>query len=252
MDVKNVGSRGTMVTYQDLVDTEFGCTTNIYVIKGREGSIVIDTFLGEQIMAETMVTLERDPNSVWAVINTHSDWDHIWGNSLFRNAHVIAHDNFSDQVEFPDSPGFQELEKYAMGEVDIKLPDITFDSRLHLSGEGLELFHSPGHSVDSITIYDEKDRILIAGDNCEKPIPSYVNPFLLEEHLASLKQYLTYDFEAIIPGHGEMMTRTDLLTNIQYIQDLIEGDESKLKAYETGPCKMNHLTNQLYMESLKD
>lgn len=249
MDIRKVGSRGTMVTYQELADTEFACTSNIYVIEGEGELVVIDTFLGPQIMARTFQHLQLDPDQVRTVVNTHSDWDHIWGNSYFENARVIAHRYFTDLLDRADSPEFQELEKYAAGPIEIKDPDLTFDSRIRFPALGLELFHSPGHSADSISIYDEKDHILIVGDNCEWPIPSYVNGLLLEQHRASLRNYLTYEFEYIIPGHGEIMTREGLLENICYIEDLIEGDEEKLRSYETGAAKLIHLTNRMVMEN---
>lgn len=246
MDIRKIGSRGTLVTYTELLDTEFACTSNIYLIDER---VIIDTFLGPEIMAKTFRLLEADPGFVKSVINTHSDWDHIWGNSFFDKASVIAHETFMDLVEYPDGSEFQELKKYARGEISIRTPDITFDSKLFLKGAGLELFHTPGHTGDSISVYDEKDKVLIAGDNCEKPIPSYISPLLLEAHRASLMKYLEYDFDTIIPGHGEVLTREDLLQNIQYLQDLIDGDEKKLRRYEEGDFKLTHLTNQVFMQN---
>ena len=249
MDMQKVGSRGTVVTYQELADTEFACTTNIYVISCNGQLVVIDTFLGPRIMAETFRELEADANKVKIVINTHSDWDHIWGNSYFENAIIVAHKSFEEHLKHTDAEEFQELEKYARGPIKIIHPSLTFDERIYFERLGLEVFYSPGHTGDSISIYDREDKILIVGDNCESPIPSYVNGLLLEEHLASLKNYLTYDFEFIVPGHGKMMTREDLVDNIQYIEDLIEGDADKLKFYEMGASKLIHLTNQLYMEN---
>lgn len=249
MDMQKVGSRGTMVTYQELADTEFACTSNIYIISCSGEMVVIDTFLGPRIMADTFQELEANAKEVKIVINTHSDWDHIWGNSYFKNSMIVAHKNFAEYLMKTDTEEFQELEKYAEGPIEIIHPTLTFDKRIYFEKLGIEVFYSPGHTGDSISIYDTKDKILIVGDNCESPIPSYVNGLLLEEHLESLKNYLTYDFEFIIPGHGKMMTRQDLVDNIQYIEDLIEGDPDKLKFYEMGESKLIHLTNQLYMEN---
>lgn len=248
MDIIQVGSRGTMVTYQDLVDTEFSCSSNIYIINAGEDQVVIDTFLGPDIMARTWRELARDPREVRTVVNTHSDWDHIWGNAYFTEATFLAHDKFSSLVVLPDSPSFQELKPYAMGTIKLRMPDLTFDSRLQLPALGLKLFASAGHTADSISVYDEVDRILIVGDNCEAPIPSYINPFLLEQHLATLRGYLTWDFAFIVPGHGPLMTRDDLLGNIEYLEAILEGDTGKLRQYSEGPAKLTHLTNLAILE----
>lgn len=251
MDIKHIGSRGIIVNYNDLVDTDFSCTTNIYIINDPIARVIIDTFLGPDIMAETVKALTIDPVSIKKVINTHSDWDHIWGNSYFPQAEIIAHARFPELVDYPDSPDFVELKKYARGPIKIVESALTFDSKIALPGIGLEIFYTPGHSVDSISVYDKKDHILIVGDNCEAPIPSYVDAFLLEQHLSSLVRYLDFDFEYIIPGHGEVMTRKDLLVNIQYLEDLIRGDEADLAQYLDGEFKMNHLTNLMYMGEYK-
>lgn len=251
MDIKHIGTRGIVVNYDDLVDTDFSCTTNVYIINDPEMKVIIDTFLGPDIMAETFKALKLDPKDIKTVINTHSDWDHIWGNSLFSQAQTIAHTSFRELVNYPDTPEFVELRQYASGPVKVQEPSITFESNLRLPVPGLELFHTPGHTADSISIYDEKDRVLIVGDNCEAPIPSYVNANLLEEHRDSLIRYLDYDFDFIVPGHGAVMTRKELLVNIQYLTDLIEGDEMALSKYLAGEFRMNHLTNLMYMGEYK-
>lgn len=248
MEIKHIGSRGIMVNYPDLLYTDFACTSNVYLINQPGEMVMIDTFLGPRIMEKTFQALALDPGEVSRVINTHSDWDHIWGNSFFRNADLICHKNYSDLVLHPDSEDFAELGRYARGNVVLALPDVSFDSRLYLERLDIGVFYSPGHSLDSITIYDERDRILICGDNCEKPIPSYVSGMLLEEHLETLVGYLKLDFHYIIPGHGEIMTREELLVNIRYLEDLIAGDEEVLKRYEEEPFKINHLTNLMYMD----
>lgn len=248
MDINHIGSRGVMVTYQDLLFTHFACTSNVYLINQPGEMVIIDTFLGPRLMEKTFQALALDPSEVTRVINTHSDWDHIWGNSYFEKADLICHKNYNDLVLQPDSEDFAELARYARGHVVLTLPDYSFDSLLQLERLDVSIFYSPGHSADSISVYDERDRILIVGDNCEKPIPSYVTGFLLEQHLETLKGYLQLDFNYIVPGHGEIMTREDLLVNIQYLEDLIAGDDETLTRYKAGPFKINHLTNLIYMD----
>lgn len=248
MEIKQIGSRGIMITYQELLYTDYACTSNVYLIHQPGEMVMCDTFLGPKIMEETFVQLNLDAADVTRVINTHSDWDHIWGNSFFKGADLICHDKYSELVTQTDSDDFAEIARFARGNVVIAVPDLTFDSRLRLGRIGVDIFYSPGHSKDSISIYDERDRVLVTGDNCEKPIPSYVERMLLKEHLETLNEYLEMDFQYIIPGHGEIMTREDLLLNIQYLKDLIAGDEEVLKKYEAEPFKMNHLTNLMYMD----
>lgn len=245
-----MGSRGILITFDELVDTEFDTTTNIYIITNNQNSIVIDTFLGPDLMADTFDLLKMKAEDVSYVINTHSDWDHIWGNPYFKEAKVITHKNFLERLEQSDEMERADLLLYAKGEIEKAAPDILFTDELYLPKEELKLFWTPGHTRDAISIYDERDRILIVGDNAEYPIPSYVDPRLLENHQKVLEEYLSYDFEFLIPGHGTVLSRENIEENLQYIKDLIEGDEEKLAAYEEQPYQLNHRINQIYMDEV--
>lgn len=245
MKIRNIGSRGIIVTYDDLLDTEFSCTSNIYIVKGEKEACVIDTFLGPKIMGTTLKEIGLASNDVKYVINTHSDWDHVWGNSHFSGAVVIAHEKLLESKETGED--FEELLKFASGKIKLREPDITFDSKLDLKDIKLELFYTPGHTSDSISIYDPVDRVLIVGDNAENPIPSFIDPLLVEKHLRSLETYLEMDFEILIPGHGEIMTREELMLNITYLQDLLKNDPEELEKYNKGKTKFNHQINLNYL-----
>lgn len=248
MDITALGSRGYLVTFDELLDTEFDCTTNVYLMKDEAGNVLVDSFLGPDIMAKMVQALAEDPDKVRYVINTHSDWDHIWGNAYFKNALVIAHQYYPDRIKAEDEEASLDLKRYAMGEIADPHVDILFDYRISLPDLDLEVFYSPGHSDDSISVYDARDRILIVGDNCEYPIPSYVDRQLLEEHSRTLEHYLEYDFEFVVPGHGPILTRTEVKTNLEYIKDLIDKPWDELKKYEEAPYRFNHLINQAYFE----
>ncbi|PKK39825.1 hypothetical protein ABB02_00879 [Clostridiaceae bacterium JG1575] len=252
MKMTAIGERGTMITFEDLVDTEFACTSNVYLIQDEKENVMVDTFLGSEAMAEILEAKGLRKEQFGKIINTHSDWDHIWGNAYFDQADIICHCAYSKILKERGNADYEELKKYARGSVSLEEPTLSFEQRIILNRLDLEVFSSPGHSLDSITVFDRKDKVLVVGDNCELPIPSYVNPFLLQEHLQTLKDYLNYDFEQIIPGHGPAMNRGDLAGNITYLEDLIQGDEDVLKKYNEGDYKLNHLTNLMYMESQRE
>jgi cyclase len=56
------------------------------------------------------------------------------------------------------------------------------------------------HTSDSISVYDEKDEVLIVGDNVEEPEP-YMNDVSKEVFIKTLESYLKYPFRYIIAGH---------------------------------------------------
>lgn len=90
----------------------------------------------------------------------------------------------------------------------ITWPTITFADELYLDlgDKHLHLFPTPGHSQDSISIYVEEEKLLIAGDSVVIGIVPAIgdgNSVVLE---ASLRKLAALDIEVMIPGgHGAVV-----------------------------------------------
>lgn len=218
MEVKKIGSRGTLFTFSDLVGTDYDCTTNVYVIEGREQVFVCDTFLGpDSMQAVKEYIATHMAGKPLIIFNSHADWDHVWGNCAFASALIIAHQQCRGRLKADGEADLAKHAKFHRGEISLVLPNLTFQERMGFPEEGIEFFHSPGHTADSATCYDRIDRVLFVGDNLEDPIP-YVTPGLLEQYVATLKRYLSIGIDTIIPVHGEVVSRELVRRNLQYIE----------------------------------
>lgn len=76
--------------------------TNLVAVKSQKGLVIIDTEMSPSIMAPIKERIEnafgRDD---WAyVINTHAHMHHTGGNSLFKDAVVVGHDNLPDDMKW--------------------------------------------------------------------------------------------------------------------------------------------------------
>ena len=70
--------------------------------------------------------------------------------------------------------GLEQFELYPnliRGDVVLTYPNITIDKYIRFEEDEVELYHTPGHSDDSISIIDCFDKVLFAGDNIEEPYP---------------------------------------------------------------------------------
>jgi glyoxylase-like metal-dependent hydrolase (beta-lactamase superfamily II) len=97
-----------------------------------------------------------------------------------------------------------------MEAVDLVLPDVVFEKSLTLyqGKKTLHLWHTPGHSPDSIVCLVEPDRVLIAADTL-MPIPFFQDGDD-EQFLISLMVLQAESYEAIIQGHGEVILRGEV------------------------------------------
>lgn len=230
-----VGTRGYGVQFDELLATEFATTTNVYVLQREQSILVFDTFLGSQGMEEMIRELNLEGKPV-IVVNSHSDWDHVWGNGYFAGARIIAHRSFSEALQRRRDSDLATYGQYVMGEANPLLPTEVFEESLEL-GEGMQLIHTPGHTADSITLWDSRDKILYVGDNAEDPIPSCIDLKNIEAHRKTLERYLTFDFRWIAPGHGNIFQRKVLEENLNYLKHW------KDIKYEAPPYRKNHLEN---------
>jgi len=75
---------------------------NITAIQSEKGLVVVDTEMSPRIMAPIKARIEKEfGRSDWAyVINTHAHIHHASGNSLFKDAVIVGHDNLPGDMEW--------------------------------------------------------------------------------------------------------------------------------------------------------
>jgi hypothetical protein len=88
--------------------------------------------------------------------------------------------------------------------------------------------------------------VLFVGDNLENPIP-YLNIAPIDDYLASLRKYFTYQVKHFIPGHGEIATSELLEKNLAYLEE-VKSLNFKLSNYSEKQKKI-HVSNLRTMGS---
>lgn len=229
MDIERVGKRGVLFTFHEL----HGFETNVYAISGRKHIFIADTFLGPEPMERVKEYMASNFSlKPFVVFNSHSHWDHIWGNCAFKEGMIISHEICREMII---KAGSDEKDRHSgcmMGNVVLTYPDVTFSESLTFSEDNVKFFHSPGHTEDSSSMLDMEDDVLFVGDNIESPIP-YLNCSALDTYIKTLEGYLNMDADRIIAGHCHELDRRLIETNIEYIRRFRDGDTKK---YETGAC----------------
>jgi cyclase len=244
MNVKEIGKRGLLFTFYELDNYP----TNVFVINGKTHVFICDTFLGPEPMEEIKNYLRyHHVENPYIIFNSHSHWDHIWGNCAFESSLIVSHVLCRDIIMKEAESELERYQEYNQGNVRIILPNVTFKERISFPEEGIELFYSPGHTVDSASLLDRIDNTLFVGDNIEAPIP-YLFYKNLTEYTHTLQTYITMEADTIIPGHGTIPDESLLKENLEYVEAFIRADTEK---YEKGKYQHLHRMNVRIQEEMK-
>jgi len=161
------------------------------------------------------------------VINTHNHWDHVWGNSIYSSNMIISHELCKKDMEQHGEKALEKYKDHRKGEVILTYPNVTFTDKICFEEDNILICHTPGHTEDSISILDLRDKILFAGDNLERPIP-YVMEKDLEQYIKTLEEYLKLDVDVVIGGHTACENKELIHHNLDYARKELAGDKVEI------------------------
>lgn len=201
-----------------------------------EGAILIDTLAYPEETLQIKNFLEKRLNCpVRTVINTHYHADHTFGTYLFEDALVVGHALCRDLLDTRGRRSMEEARRSSSEFADarIVLPAMVFKTgtlAVHLGNKTVELWHSPGHSPDSVVAYVREDRILFAADTI-MPIPYFVDGSYAD-FIRSLEALRGKGFECVVQGHGEVVLRGEveakLDSDLEYLRRIRQQVEKAL------------------------
>jgi len=192
---------------------------NVAVLNGPDGKVVVDTFV-LPAWAKLKETLDGIGNaSLKTVINTHWHFDHVDNNASLRaaGATIVAHENTKKRMsEVHDAP---VLNLHFPASPAEALPQQTFAAtrKLQANGETLALEHlAPAHTDTDIFIHFQKANVIHMGDTFFNSIYPYIDASTggsVKGMIAAANKVLPLanDSTKIIPGHGALGTKADLV-----------------------------------------
>ena len=141
------------------------------------------------------------------IICTHAHPDHIEAVQLFKDipTRFTVHE---DEWQWAATIGKQMSAAFGI-DMDSIMPDFFLkEGHLSLDGLEMEIFHTPGHSPGSLTLYWPAQKALFTGDLVFKEglgrtdLPGGDGTKLKE----SIKRLTDLDVELLLPGHGEIIS----------------------------------------------
>ncbi len=204
MKIKKIKNRSILFTNS----IPSGWDLNVQLIMGDKYNYIIDTGLGSLSIAPIKEYIKHDNKSI-IVINTHHHWDHIWGNSSLENYIIISHKLCREMIELNWEDMMHKNKKHLHGEAEMYLPNLTFEKELYFPEDKIRLIYTPGHTIDSISVIDEMEKVINVGDNIGDSIDDIIPSIYCEknEYINTLLKYRDMDFDTCISGHNIILEK---------------------------------------------
>jgi hydroxyacylglutathione hydrolase len=160
---RDANHAGELVEDRQLVITQIPSgpiDTNAFLVVDpvSNQSIVIDA--PPDVLAQLQSEIARQNTTPVALVLTHTHWDHIGDAEAIRGAlsvPVLVHELEADYLK---DPGSSPMPIDGV-EADRRLTD---GDTVTLGDRSFVVMHTPGHSPGQISLYSERDHLLIGGD----------------------------------------------------------------------------------------
>jgi len=220
----------------------FGAGGNIGLSYGPDGTVLIDDQFAPLTSKIQAAIAELGAEPVKYLINTHWHGDHTGGNENFGKAGalIMAHDHVRERMLGIQSSG-RGNDPASPAEA---LPTVTYHDglKLHLNGDEVHVKHMKhAHTDGDSIVFWKKANVLHMGDLYFNKVTL---PFIdlnsggnARGVLAAAEAALTMvdDETKIIPGHGPMATKADLMAYrdmMKTVIGLVETAQSDGKTLE--------------------
>ena len=240
---------------------------DLYMISGEGGNVAVEVTSEGVVLVDDM--FDRNHADILAqvksvtdrplkyVVNTHQHDDHAGGDlKMLPIAEVIAHRNVRANLVDIKQPYYEDTPGTPIG-----LPRITFtdETSVYLGGKEVRAkYFGRGHTNGDVVVYFPDLRVIHTGDlflgrragragGPAQTRPPGVNIYVdyaqggsFIEWTRTLDGMLTLDFDTVVPGHGPVSTkddvvkfRADLETMRNRVAGLVKQGKSKSDVVKT-------------------
>jgi len=219
------------------ISTLTGSGGNIIVLPGADGTLTVDSGLAT---SRTQIRAALDaisPGPVRYLLNTHWHFDHTDGNEWMHlaGATIVAHENTRKRMSAVQAiPAFSIVFEPSPAAA---LPAVVFTQwrELKLNGETILMKrYTPAHTDSDVSVFFENTNVIHTGDTWFSgyyPFIDYDSGGSIDGLVAASSENLerTDAQTLVVPGHGEIGSRTNLVAFHEMLVD-VRGRISALKS----------------------
>ena len=231
--------------------------TNAGIIVGDDSVLIIDS-LRVPSFARDLIKDVKDitDKPIKFVIDTHSHWDHSWGNEEFPDATIIGHKNC--YAEMVDVEWNEQWRKKVTSSndpwseegniVNITPPNMTFETSMQLYFGGRELdlkYFGRAHTSGDIYIHLPNEKIVFTGDVAQDGGVPYLGDCYPVDWPETDNKLAGLPIERFMSGHGPIGDHQALEGARDFIHNLVDSVKSAITDGQNATQASESVINQL-------
>ena len=211
--------------------------TNAGILIGDDSVLIIDSLRVPSFARDLIQDVRHlTDKPIQYVVDTHSHWDHSWGNEEFPDSTIIGHANcrtemvdlearkwWMNRVVSANDPWSEEAKT-----VTVTPPDLTFDTQmsLHFGGRQLDLvYFGRAHTSGDIFIHLPDDNLVFTGDVAQDGGVPFMLDGYAKDWVDTDSRLAELPVERFVAGHGPVGQHAALLESRDFIHTMVDGAE---------------------------
>ncbi len=231
--------------------------TNGGIIVGDDEVLVIDSLRVPSFARDLIADVKRlTPKPIRFVVDTHSHWDHAWGNEEFPDATIIGHDNCRAEMLDVDLVEWWRNRAATSGmpwseeatTVQVTPPTLTFETsmRMHVGQTELHLrYLGRAHTSGDIFVHLPQHGLVFTGDVVQDGGVPFIEDGYLQDWVGTDTRLLGLGAERFISGHGPIGGAGALEEARDFIAGMADGVRDALAAGQDEETAATTVTSSL-------
>jgi glyoxylase-like metal-dependent hydrolase (beta-lactamase superfamily II) len=228
--------------------------SNAGLVTDAGASLLVDTLFDLVLTREMLEAMRRATPAaqrIGALVNTHANGDHCYGNALVRGAEIIASKATAEEMaELPPAVMQRLLESaeqlgpagaffarvfrpFDFRGIEPLLPTRTFEGELELSvgAKSVRLIEvGPAHTRGDVLVHSPADRVVFTGDILFVEGTPIVWEGPVANWIRACERIEALDVDVVVPGHGPLTDRSGARRVREYLAFVRDAARSRYDA----------------------